>query len=148
MLLSPHVPWAPVYSFTACGRIRRESQERWTVQYKILFFYFSNLKFCLSYILFLCPPSNGYTVVGNEDVVSKFGVKPALLPDLFGLVGDAADNIPGEAKNKTKNKTKNAGRSSSSSSSSSISSSGGVRVGNTQRSKNREDAMKHYDTQQ
>lgn len=27
---------------------------------------------------------------------AKFGVKPEVLPDLFGLVGDAADNIPGE----------------------------------------------------
>lgn len=28
--------------------------------------------------------------------MAKFGVKPAALPDLFGLVGDVADNIPGE----------------------------------------------------
>lgn len=27
----------------------------------------------------------------------KFGVKPRALPDLFGLVGDVADNIPGES---------------------------------------------------
>lgn len=26
----------------------------------------------------------------------KFGVKPKSLPDYFGLVGDRADNIPGE----------------------------------------------------
>lgn len=28
--------------------------------------------------------------------MSKFGVKPSSLPDLFGLVGDVADNIPGK----------------------------------------------------
>lgn len=27
--------------------------------------------------------------------MAKFGVKPSALPDLFGLVGDVADNIPG-----------------------------------------------------
>lgn len=42
------------------------------------------------------PPSDGYTVFGDEEVVSKFGVMPSSLPDLFGLVGDVADNIPGE----------------------------------------------------
>ncbi|CAN0564334.1 unnamed protein product, partial [Ectocarpus sp. 12 AP-2014] len=26
---------------------------------------------------------------------AKFGVKPSALPDLFGLIGDVADNIPG-----------------------------------------------------
>ncbi|CAM9949243.1 unnamed protein product, partial [Hapterophycus canaliculatus] len=41
------------------------------------------------------PRSNGYTILGAEEVVAKFGVKPAALPDLFGLVGDVADNIPG-----------------------------------------------------
>lgn len=40
--------------------------------------------------------SDGYTVLGDEEVVTKFGVKPSSLPDLFGLVGDVADNIPGE----------------------------------------------------
>lgn len=40
--------------------------------------------------------SDGYTVLGNEEVMSKFGVKPSSLPDLFGLVGDVADNIPGK----------------------------------------------------
>lgn len=45
---------------------------------------------------FLCLSSNGYTVFGDEEVLAKFGVKPASLPDLFGLVGDVADNIPGE----------------------------------------------------
>lgn len=40
--------------------------------------------------------SDGYAVLGDEEVVSKFGVKPSALPDLFGLVGDVADNIPGE----------------------------------------------------
>ena len=40
--------------------------------------------------------SNGYGVVGAEEVQAKFGVKPASLPDLFGLAGDASDNIPGE----------------------------------------------------
>ncbi|CAN0190906.1 unnamed protein product [Ascophyllum nodosum] len=39
--------------------------------------------------------SNGYGVVGAEEVQAKFGVKPASLPDLFGLAGDASDNIPG-----------------------------------------------------
>lgn len=43
-----------------------------------------------------CPVRNGYTILGAEEVVAKFGVKPAALPDLFGLVGDVADNIPGE----------------------------------------------------
>eukprot|EP00752_Nemacystus_decipiens_P009700 g8663.t1 len=41
------------------------------------------------------PRSDGYTVLGDEEVISKFGVKPSSLPDLFGLVGDVADNIPG-----------------------------------------------------
>eukprot|EP00903_Cladosiphon_okamuranus_P014557 g13503.t1 len=41
------------------------------------------------------PRSDGYTVLGDEEVMSKFGVKPSALPDLFGLVGDVADNIPG-----------------------------------------------------
>ncbi len=34
-------------------------------------------------------------VIGIEEVVEKYGVKPNLLPDYFALVGDAVDNIPG-----------------------------------------------------
>ena len=33
--------------------------------------------------------------MGDEEVRAKFGVHSSSLPDLFGLVGDAADNIPG-----------------------------------------------------
>lgn len=40
--------------------------------------------------------SNDYAILGDEEVEQKFGVKPRALPDLFGLVGDVADNIPGE----------------------------------------------------
>ena len=50
---------------------------------------------CFGYLLFFF--SDGYTVLGDEEVMSKFGVKPSSLPDLFSLVGDVADNIPGEA---------------------------------------------------
>ncbi|CAN0210062.1 unnamed protein product [Ectocarpus sp. 4 AP-2014] len=41
------------------------------------------------------PRRDGYTILGSEEVLAKFGVKPSALPDLFGLVGDVADNIPG-----------------------------------------------------
>lgn len=34
---------------------------------------------------------------GETDVEEKFGVKPALLPDLKALMGDASDNYPGVA---------------------------------------------------
>lgn len=39
--------------------------------------------------------STGYAILGDEEVRAKFGVRSSSLPDLFGLVGDAADNIPG-----------------------------------------------------
>jgi DNA polymerase-1 len=32
---------------------------------------------------------------GVEEVRARFGVEPALIPDVFGLMGDAIDNIPG-----------------------------------------------------
>eukprot|EP00603_Paraphysomonas_imperforata_P001055 CAMPEP_0114413364 /NCGR_PEP_ID=MMETSP0103-20121206/818_1 /TAXON_ID=37642 ORGANISM="Paraphysomonas imperforata, Strain PA2" /NCGR_SAMPLE_ID=MMETSP0103 /ASSEMBLY_ACC=CAM_ASM_000201 /LENGTH=312 /DNA_ID=CAMNT_0001581439 /DNA_START=128 /DNA_END=1063 /DNA_ORIENTATION=+ len=35
------------------------------------------------------------TVIQESDVVKKYGVLPKMLPDLFALIGDAADNIPG-----------------------------------------------------
>lgn len=34
-------------------------------------------------------------VFDREAVVSRYGVEPFLLPDLFGLMGDSSDNIPG-----------------------------------------------------
>ncbi|CAM9254428.1 unnamed protein product, partial [Sphacelaria rigidula] len=43
----------------------------------------------------MLPRSNDYAILGDEEVKEKFGVKPRALPDLFGLVGDVADNIPG-----------------------------------------------------
>ncbi len=33
--------------------------------------------------------------LGPEDVRRKFGVRPGQIPDLFGLMGDSVDNIPG-----------------------------------------------------
>ncbi len=35
------------------------------------------------------------TVMGEEDVVERYGVTPAQVPDYLGLKGDASDNIPG-----------------------------------------------------
>jgi 5'-3' exonuclease len=35
------------------------------------------------------------TIRGADDVVKKFGVPPASIPDYLGLVGDAADGYPG-----------------------------------------------------
>jgi 5'-3' exonuclease len=35
------------------------------------------------------------TVRGAKDIREKFGVEPALIPDLLALVGDAADGYPG-----------------------------------------------------
>lgn len=43
----------------------------------------------------MLPRSNDYAILGHEEVEAKFGVRPSSLPDLFGLVGDVADNIPG-----------------------------------------------------
>jgi 5'-3' exonuclease len=37
----------------------------------------------------------GKTVLDEEAVREKFGVEPALIPDLLALVGDAADGYPG-----------------------------------------------------
>ena len=34
---------------------------------------------------------------GPEDVLKKYGVPPALLPDYFALTGDSSDNVPGVA---------------------------------------------------
>ena len=34
-------------------------------------------------------------VFHREAVLERYGVEPALLPDLFGLMGDSSDNIPG-----------------------------------------------------
>ena len=34
-------------------------------------------------------------VLAEEDVVTKFGVRPASIPDWLALVGDAADGLPG-----------------------------------------------------
>lgn len=44
----------------------------------------------------VCFYSNDYAILGHEEVEAKFGVRPSSLPDLFGLVGDVADNIPGD----------------------------------------------------
>ncbi|CAN0301290.1 unnamed protein product, partial [Discosporangium mesarthrocarpum] len=41
------------------------------------------------------PRRGGYSIVGDEEVKARFGVRPSQLPDLMGLAGDAADNIPG-----------------------------------------------------
>ncbi len=34
-------------------------------------------------------------VFDREAVLARYGVEPAVLPDLFGLMGDSSDNIPG-----------------------------------------------------
>jgi DNA polymerase-1 len=34
-------------------------------------------------------------VFDREAVLARYGVEPSLLPDLFGLMGDSSDNIPG-----------------------------------------------------
>ncbi|MEG0301462.1 5'-3' exonuclease, partial [Cetobacterium sp.] len=38
----------------------------------------------------------------EEDVVEQLGVKPNMIPDLFGLIGDTSDGIPGVRKIGTK----------------------------------------------
>lgn len=38
----------------------------------------------------------------EEDVVEQLGVKPSVIPDLFGLIGDTSDGIPGVRKIGTK----------------------------------------------
>ncbi|XBC44228.1 MAG: 5'-3' exonuclease H3TH domain-containing protein [Buchnera aphidicola (Schlechtendalia peitan)] len=35
------------------------------------------------------------TILGNKEIEKKYGVVPRLIPDLFGLMGDKSDNIPG-----------------------------------------------------
>jgi 5'-3' exonuclease len=37
----------------------------------------------------------GWTVVDEEGVVARFGVRPASIPDYLALVGDSADGFPG-----------------------------------------------------
>ncbi|VFP86932.1 DNA polymerase I [Candidatus Erwinia haradaeae] len=36
-----------------------------------------------------------HTVFGPEEIIKKYGVPPILIIDLFALMGDASDNIPG-----------------------------------------------------
>lgn len=38
----------------------------------------------------------------DEDVIEQLGVKPSMIPDLFGLIGDTSDGIPGVRKIGTK----------------------------------------------
>ncbi|WP_297487578.1 DNA polymerase I [uncultured Cetobacterium sp.] len=38
----------------------------------------------------------------EEDVIEQLGVKPKMIPDLFGLIGDSSDGIPGVRKIGTK----------------------------------------------
>ncbi|HUL52337.1 MAG TPA: 5'-3' exonuclease H3TH domain-containing protein [Opitutaceae bacterium] len=49
--------------------------------------------------IMLPPPSAnpklGWRRLDTAGVVEKFGVPPALIPDLLALVGDSSDNIPG-----------------------------------------------------
>uniref|UniRef100_A0A7V3ZWV0 DNA-directed DNA polymerase n=1 Tax=candidate division WOR-3 bacterium TaxID=2052148 RepID=A0A7V3ZWV0_UNCW3 len=37
----------------------------------------------------------GLRIVGEKEILDKFGVKPSLIPDFLALVGDKIDNIPG-----------------------------------------------------
>jgi 5'-3' exonuclease, C-terminal SAM fold len=39
--------------------------------------------------------SRGLSIAGDREVMLKYGLRPSQLADLVGLMGDAADNIPG-----------------------------------------------------
>ena len=43
----------------------------------------------------VCYDRRRETVMGETDVIEKFGVSPGSIPDLLALTGDAADGIPG-----------------------------------------------------
>ena len=40
-------------------------------------------------------PQDGFALLGPAEVEDKWGVPPALIPDVLALTGDAVDNIPG-----------------------------------------------------
>ena len=40
-------------------------------------------------------PQDGFALLGPAEVEAKWGVSPALIPDVLALTGDAVDNIPG-----------------------------------------------------
>lgn len=49
----------------------------------------------VSVFMYLIARGGSKTYGTAEDVVERYGVPPALIPDLKGLKGDASDNIPG-----------------------------------------------------
>ena len=43
----------------------------------------------------LKSPQDGFALLGPSEVEEKWGVPPALIPDVLAFTGDAVDNIPG-----------------------------------------------------
>ncbi|CAM9873184.1 unnamed protein product [Chrysoparadoxa australica] len=43
----------------------------------------------------MTPKSRGHKLLGQAEVMQKYGLGPSVLTDLTGLTGDHADNIPG-----------------------------------------------------
>jgi DNA polymerase-1 len=46
-------------------------------------------------VIMLSGSGRDTKVMSRKEVVDKYGIEPGLLPDYFGLTGDAVDNVPG-----------------------------------------------------